>query len=66
MRRAFGIAFVASLVLLAPVIAQIGGRPMVIIAGQVLGPASYDDPDRNFVMRQRGALGTQSECSGEC
>jgi hypothetical protein len=50
MRRALGIGIVASLVLLAPVIAQIGGRPMVLIAGQVLGPALFIDPPRNFVM----------------
>jgi hypothetical protein len=50
MRRAFGIAAVASLALLMPVIAQIGGRPMVLIAGQVLGPATFVDPQRNFVM----------------
>jgi hypothetical protein len=43
MRRAFGIAFVASLVLLAPVIAQIGGRPMVIMTARVFGPVS--DPE---------------------
>jgi hypothetical protein len=43
MRRGFGIAFVASLVLLAPVIAQIGGRPMVIMTARVFGPVS--DPE---------------------
>jgi hypothetical protein len=37
MRRGFGIAFVASLVLLAPVIAQIGGRPMVIMTDASAG-----------------------------
>lgn len=39
MRRAFGIAVVASLALLMPVIAQIGGRPMGIIVARVTGPA---------------------------
>lgn len=39
MRRALGILFVASLALLIPVIAQVGGRPMAIIVARVTGPA---------------------------
>ncbi len=43
MRRAIGIAIVASVALMLPVIAQIGGRPMVLMAARVLGPVS--DPE---------------------
>jgi hypothetical protein len=43
MRRAFGIAVVASLALLMPVIAQIGGRPMLIMVARVSGPVN--DPE---------------------
>lgn len=43
MRRAFGILTVASLALLMPVIAQIGGRPMGIIVARIFGPVN--DPD---------------------
>jgi len=43
MRRAFGILIVASLALLLPVIAQIGGRPMVLLVARVAGPVT--DPE---------------------
>ncbi len=43
MRRASGIAIVASLALLMPVIAQMGGRPMLIMTSRVSGPVS--DPE---------------------
>ncbi len=43
MRRAIGIAIAASAALMLPVIAQIGGRPMVLMGARVFGPVS--DPE---------------------
>jgi len=62
MRRAFGILFVASLALLMPVIAQIGGRPMIIWVAQVRGPArvpNFMEQGARFAATQNGAVNAE-------